>query len=462
MWTGYARALLALSTAAALGLVLPAGSAEAATRPCSSGLVALTFDDGPSAGLTPGLLDLLAERRVPATFFMVGERIDSAPGAARQVAARGFAIANHTYRHEQLTGLSDSAIRATIRRTRRAADDAGVRMTRLVRPPYGAINARVRSVVSGMGLVPVLWTVDPQDWRTGRSSDAIASSVLSQLRPHGTNVVLLHDGVANSPRSVAAVPRIIRIARSRGYCFARLGPGGTPVPPVPGVSVSDARVTERTGSRTTVAFMLRLDKPTSRRTSVLVTTADDAARAGRDYVARRVRVFFPLGVTRAVLRVPVLGDRLDEARESMRVRLSTPRGLTIRHRIAVGTIRDDDLPPVAGLIGGTVTEPATGSVAAPVRVTLSAPSGRTVSVRVRTVVGSADADDFTPVDTTVTFPPGTTSRRIDIPVLADDLDEPEEAFVVQISALTNAVLGADADTGTVTILPPEVAPSPVP
>ncbi|RYP80644.1 hypothetical protein EKO23_24515 [Nocardioides guangzhouensis] len=460
MWTGYARTLLALSSAAALALVLPAGSAEAATRPCSSGLVALTFDDGPAAAVTPRLLDVLTERRVPATFFMVGERIAAAPRAARQVAARGFSIANHTYRHEQLTGLSDSAIRATIRRTRSAAEDAGVRMTRLVRPPYGAINTRVRSVITGMGLVPVLWTVDPQDWRTGRSSDAIAASVLSHLRPHSTNIVLLHDGVANSPRSVDAVPRIIRTARARGYCFAGLGPGGTPVPLVPAVSISDARVTERTGSRTTLAFVLRLDRPTSRRTSVLVTTADGSAEAAHDYLARRVRVYFPLGVTRRVLRVPVMGDRLDEATESLQVRISTPQGLTLRRRTAVGSIRDDDALPVVGLSGSSVTEPQSGYVAAPVRVTLSAPSGRTVSVRVRTVVGTADADDFTPVDTTVTFPPGTTSRVIDVRVLADAVDEPEESFVVQLGAMTNAVLGADA--GTVTILPPEVAPVPAP
>ena len=136
----HARALLALSITAALGLVLPAASADASARPCSSGLVALTFDDGPATGLTPKLLDILTSRRVPATFFMVGERIDSAPDAARQVAARGFAIANHSYHHEQLTKLSDSAIRTTIRRTRRAADHAGVPMSRLVRPPYGAME----------------------------------------------------------------------------------------------------------------------------------------------------------------------------------------------------------------------------------------------------------------------------------------------------------------------------------
>ena len=443
--------LLALSTVAAVGLVLPTAVADAPPRPCSAGLVALTFDDGPASGLTPRLLDILTVRRVPATFFMVGARIDSAPHAARQVAARGFGVANHSYHHEQLTQLSDGAIRATIRRTRRAAADAEVPMSRLVRPPYGAMDARVRSVLTGMGLVPVLWTVDPEDWRSGRSADEIASSVLAQLRPRSTNIVLLHDGVANSPRSVAAVPRIIRTARARGYCFARLGRGGTPVAPVPAVSASDVQVTERTGSRSTLAFTLRLDEPTSRSTSVLAATADGAARAGRDYVAGRIRVAFPVGVTRALVRVPVVGDGLDEAMESMRLRLSAPEGLTIRRRNAVGTIRDDDPVPVVRLTGSSVAEPETGSVAAPVRVALSAPSGRTVSVRVRTVADTADGSDFTPMRTTVRFPPGARSRVIDVPVLADAVDEPAEVFQVQIRALINARVGAG--TANVSILP---------
>jgi peptidoglycan/xylan/chitin deacetylase (PgdA/CDA1 family) len=433
--------VLALSGVAALVLVPTSGAAEAAPRPCSLGLVALTFDDGPASGLTPELVDVLTARHVPATFFMVGERINSAPAAARRVAAGGFGIANHTYHHEQLTRLSNDAIRATLRRTRQAADDAGVPMSRLMRPPYGAVNARVRSVLSGMGVVPVLWTVDPGDWRTGRTTDAIASSVLAQLRPHRTNIVLQHDGVANSPRSVAALPRIIRTARARGYCFARLGPGGTPVPPVPAVSVSDAWVAERTGSRSTLAFTVRLNQPTSRATSVLVSSADGGARAGIDYVAQRIRVGFPVGVTRAVVRVPVLGDKLDEATESVRLRLSAPRGLTMRRTGAQGVIRDDDAPPVVGLVDSSVTEPATASLAASVSVRLSRPSGRTVSVQVHTVVGTADTSDFTAVATTVTFAAGTTSRQVDIPVLADDLDEPAETFELRTGTLTNATLG---------------------
>lgn len=441
--------MVALSTALALGLVVPSGAAGAAPRPCSAGLVALTFDDGPASDLTPELLDILTARRVPATFFMVGERISSAPGTAREVAAHGFVVANHSYHHEQLTVLSDGAIRATVRQTREAARDAGVPMSRLMRPPYGAIDERVRSVLAGMGMVPVLWTVDPEDWRTGRSTDAIASSVLAQLRPHGTNIVLLHDGVANSPRSVAAVPRIIRSARARGYCFAELGPGGTPVPPTPAVSLSNAHVTERTGARSALAFTLRLDRPTSRATSVLVRPTGGGAKAGVDYVARRVRLRIPAGVTSAVIRVPVLGDRLDEAAESVRLRLSAPRGLTIHRRQARGTIRDDDAPPLVTLADSSVAEPASGSVPAPVLVTLSGPSGRTVSVRVHTVAGTADASDFTFVDRRVTFAPGTTSEVVDVPVLADTLDEPEETFEVRATTPRNAVLGIGAAQVTI-------------
>ena len=447
----HVRSLAALSAVVAFVIVVPSGAAEAAPRPCSAGLVALTFDDGPASELTPELLDVLTARHVPATFFMVGERISSAPGAAREVAARGFGVANHSYHHEQLTGLSDEAIRATVRGTRKAADDAGVPMTRLMRPPYGAMNGRVRSVLAGMGMVPVLWTVDPEDWRPGRSTEAIASSVLAQLRPHETNIVLQHDGVGNSPRSVAAVPQIIRVARARGYCFAPLGPRGSPVPPIPTVSVSDAHVSEHTGSRSTLVFTLRLDRPTSRVTSVVASTAGGGARPGADYIARRVRMRVPAGVTSAVIRVPVLGDHLDEASESVHLRLSAPRGLTIHRGRARGLIRDDDAPPFVTLADNSVTEPATGSTPVPVMLRLSSPSGRTVSVRVHTVAGTAGAGDFGAVDRTVTFAPGTTVKVVDVPVFADTVVEPKETFEIRAARPSNGVLGIS--TAHISILP---------
>jgi peptidoglycan/xylan/chitin deacetylase (PgdA/CDA1 family) len=75
-----------------------------------------------------------------------------------------------------------------------------------------------------MGLVPVLWTIDSHDW-TGIPSSTIAHNVLSRLRP-GDNIVLQHDGVDNSPATLAALPQIVSTARELGYCFRGLGNRG--------------------------------------------------------------------------------------------------------------------------------------------------------------------------------------------------------------------------------------------
>ena len=202
----------------------------AASARCPTGRVVLTFDDGPSAANTPTLVSTLQRLHVPAGFFMVGSQVAAAPAAARAVHRAGLLIGNQTYDHERLTTLSDARIRATLRSTQRLMRATALHPSDLMRPPYGAIDDRVRRVVHGLGLVPVLWDVDPHDW-AGGTARAIARRVLDALRPHQRNIVLLHDGVANSPASIAAVPRIVRVARSRGYCFVGLGENGQPTAP---------------------------------------------------------------------------------------------------------------------------------------------------------------------------------------------------------------------------------------
>jgi peptidoglycan/xylan/chitin deacetylase (PgdA/CDA1 family) len=198
---------------------------------CRAGLVALTFDDGPSSTVTPRLVKILTKRKVEATFFMVGSRIHTAPAAARLVQRSGFTIGNHTYTHAQLTHLSDARIRHQLRSTRREMREHGVTPSNLMRPPYGDISRRVRIDIRGLGLVPVLWTIDSRDW-AGGTSQQIADRILGALRRHGTNVVLQHDGVTNSPNSVGAVPIVVRKARERGFCFTHIGPHGGPAVPV--------------------------------------------------------------------------------------------------------------------------------------------------------------------------------------------------------------------------------------
>jgi peptidoglycan/xylan/chitin deacetylase (PgdA/CDA1 family) len=178
---------------------------------------------------------MLTARKVPATFFMVGSRIHSAPGAAKLVQRSGFTIGNHTWSHAELPALSDGGIRRQLRSTRREMREHGLAPSDLMRPPYGAITRRVRHDVRALGMVPVLWTIDSRDW-TGGTPRQIADRILGALRKRGTNIVLQHDGVTNSPNSVAAVPRVVREARRRGYCFTDLGPRGRPR--VPGAAAS--------------------------------------------------------------------------------------------------------------------------------------------------------------------------------------------------------------------------------
>jgi peptidoglycan-N-acetylglucosamine deacetylase len=430
-----------------------------AVVPCSRGLVALTFDDGPAGSVTPQLLDVLRNRRVRAAFFVVGQRVATTPRIARRTSRLGHVVGNHTYRHERLTGLSNSQIAATLRATRRAIINAGARPSPLMRPPYGSIDARVRSVVADLDMVPVLWDIDPRDWAGGSGSE-IAARVLNRLRPGQRNIVLLHDGVRNSPNTLRAVPIIIRGARTRGYCFGWLGPGGGVRPPVPVASVSDAAVTEvDPGSFATLRFVVRLSEPTSRRTSIRVRTEGVTATAGTDFGSRDERIYFPIGTTRRVVTVRVRGDLLDEPDETMRLRLLGPRGVRIGDGIGIGRIRDDDPPPSVGVSDVSVVEPADGTqTSAQVPVRLNRASARVIEVRVRTVAGTATGEDFVPRDVVMTFQPGQTARTFAVTVVGDAVAEPAEQFTVRASAVRNVTVGDG--TAVVLIEPPPAPESP--
>lgn len=133
-------------------------------------------------------------------------------------------------------------VAATLRATDAALRRAGAHQTRLMRPPYGALDEAARDGIREAGFVPVLWTVDPRDWESATAGQ-IAARILDGLRPNEANIVLQHDGVRRSPTSVDAVPLVIRGARRRGYCFVALDERGRPGFPTPtaSVSVSDTR-----------------------------------------------------------------------------------------------------------------------------------------------------------------------------------------------------------------------------
>lgn len=222
-------ATIAVIVAVALG-ALAIGSAPAERDPastrgpgwartCANGPVALTFDDGPSDANSKRLAAILAEERVPATFFMTGRSVAARPGRARAFARQGHRIHHHTYDHADLTSLSEAAIRRQLRRSQRAFARAGLAGGRLLRPPYGKVNKRVRATVRDMGFRTVLWTIDTHDWDASRTPRQIVRAVTQRLESGA--VILLHDK-EDSRATMAALPRLIRRIRTSGYCFGVL------------------------------------------------------------------------------------------------------------------------------------------------------------------------------------------------------------------------------------------------
>ncbi|MBO2450978.1 polysaccharide deacetylase family protein [Actinomadura barringtoniae] len=197
----------------------PAPRGDAARRPLPrtdcvrAKCVALTFDDGPGPH-TGRLLDLLADGRARATFFVVGDNAAARTDLLRRAAAAGHEIGNHTQDHRDLSRLPAMQVTSDIQRTEEVVRDVTGRSPKLLRPPYGATNATVGAVAKSLGLAQVMWNVAVADWR---QSDArvIADRVVSASRPG--SIVVLHD---NHKVTVDAVPRIIQRLQAKGYTLA--------------------------------------------------------------------------------------------------------------------------------------------------------------------------------------------------------------------------------------------------
>ncbi|MFZ4482819.1 MAG: polysaccharide deacetylase family protein [Chthoniobacterales bacterium] len=195
-------------------------------------VIALTFDDGPHPELTPRLLDILRAEGVRATFYVVGQNVDAHPDIARRIVAEGHEIANHSWSHASLPGVSAGRLAQEIEKTNEAIERATGRRPTNMRPPYGALNERVRKVINNdYGLDIILWSVDPLDWK--RPGAAVVTQRLVQ-GAHPGAILLAHD---IHPGTVEAVPETIARLKAKGYGFATvsqlLALRETPPPPTP-------------------------------------------------------------------------------------------------------------------------------------------------------------------------------------------------------------------------------------
>jgi peptidoglycan/xylan/chitin deacetylase (PgdA/CDA1 family) len=193
--------------------------------------IAMTFDDGPQAALTPKLLDLLAARHIKATFFVLGECVEQNPEVLRRAAREGHEIGNHSWSHPQLNKMSDEAVRSQLRRTDDLIKTITGKRPTLFRPPYGAITARQKKWIHDeFGYQIIMWDVDPLDWKDPGPT-TVTNRILKETRPG--SIVLSHD---IHKGTIEAMPSTFEQLESKHFKFVtvtELIGLATPEPPKP-------------------------------------------------------------------------------------------------------------------------------------------------------------------------------------------------------------------------------------
>lgn len=182
--------------------------------------IALTFDDGPDKIITPQLLDILKEKEVPATFFVVGAQVSYFPQLAKRMVEEGHTIANHTWDHPELSKLYSDEVIQQITSTNEIIEEiTGVKAT-LFRPPYGDYTLADSLTFKKLGFKNIMWSVDTLDW-SGKSADEILSIVHEDKSPGG--IVLQHNFQSNKLQgTVDALPQMIEELRADGYEFVTI------------------------------------------------------------------------------------------------------------------------------------------------------------------------------------------------------------------------------------------------
>jgi peptidoglycan/xylan/chitin deacetylase (PgdA/CDA1 family) len=194
--------------------------------PTNQRVVALTFDAGADNAGAPKILAALARAGVTATFFMTGRWAELYPQWARLIAAR-YPIANHTFDHRDVLGLSLQEVKSELLMAGAAIQRAtGRPPVRLFRFPYASSSASTLALVNHLGYSALGWTVDTLGWEGTSMEQSVAtvtSRALGHLRPG--EIILMHVGANPNDHSTLdadALPGIIRAIRARRYRFVAL------------------------------------------------------------------------------------------------------------------------------------------------------------------------------------------------------------------------------------------------
>jgi peptidoglycan-N-acetylglucosamine deacetylase len=200
-------------------------------------VLCLTFDDGPDKRYTPQILDILKQRHVPATFFVIGVNAENYPELIKREYAEGHQIGNHTYTHPNIAATSPFRTELELSTTQRIIENQLGVSTTFFRPPYNADSEpstpqEIEPIrrAQEYGYTTISETIDPRDWDVGITAkgivDEIDAEIATSINEHdtaATHIILLHDAGGNRAATVAALPQVIDSYRAKGYRFGGVG-----------------------------------------------------------------------------------------------------------------------------------------------------------------------------------------------------------------------------------------------
>ena len=213
----------------------------------------------------------------------------------------------------------------------------------------------------------------------------------------------------------------------------------------PAVAIADVRAWEGAG---TMMFVVTLDGESAEEVSVGYQTREGTATEGVDYERAAGRLRFESAEVSKTIAVQLLDDAIDEPDEAFVMQLSDPEGAAIAAGEAAGTILDDDVPPVLGVVSAVTVGEGEGT--AEFAVTLSAESALEVKASYATSDGTATAgEDYTGARGMLTIGPGETTGKVAVSILDDNVQESNETFVLTLSGVQGATPGNSASTATI-------------
>lgn len=177
----------------------------------------LTFDDGPTAEVTPKVLDVLTQYNVPATFFFEGRKIEKYPEIVRSTMQRNHSMGYHSYGHNHLNHISWSELSKEFQRMKTLIKTNEESKPYLFRPPYGKLTLKALLFFVLNKVKIVQWSID-----SGDSDNLDASKIINNLRPEKIkpgDIVLFHDDAAVTP---LILPTIIKNLADAGFRFGKI------------------------------------------------------------------------------------------------------------------------------------------------------------------------------------------------------------------------------------------------